>query len=183
VRLLLLRHAKSDWSGQGGESTGDHERPLSARGRKAVPRVAAYMRKHGYQPQAVLCSTAARARETLELLLAHLETPATITKERALYLAEWPQLLAEIRAAPAAGSPLLLVGHNPGLEQLALALALQPQGPAERARAEKLAEKFPTAGLAVLDFEFADWSEIKPGSGKLVDYVRPKDLGMRGEQP
>jgi phosphohistidine phosphatase len=146
-----------------------------------MPRVAAHMKKQGYQPQVILCSTAARARETLELLLAHLKTPAAVTHDRALYLAEWPQLLAEIRAVPAGGSPLLLVGHNPGLEQLALALALQPQSPAERARTERLAEKFPTAALAVLDFEIADWREAKPGSGKLLDYVRPKDLRMRSE--
>jgi phosphohistidine phosphatase len=178
VRLLLLRHAKSDWSGE----AGDHERPLSVRGKKAVPHVAAHMRKQGYQPQAVLCSTAKRARETLELLLQRLEVPPAVHYERELYLAEWPQLLAEIRAAGAT-SPLLVLGHNPSLEQLALALALQPQSPAERARAEKLAEKFPTAALAALDFEIADWSEAKPGSGKLVDYVRPKDLRMRAKQP
>ncbi len=179
VRLLLLRHAKSDWSGE----AGDHERPLSGRGKKAVPRVAAHMRKQGYQPQAVLCSTAKRARETLELLLQRLAVPAAIHYQRELYLAEWPQLLAEIRSVPTDGSPLLLVGHNPGLEQLALALALQRQSPAERARTEKLAAKFPTAALAVLDFDIADWSQAKPGSGKLVDFVRPKDLRMRSERP
>jgi phosphohistidine phosphatase len=146
-----------------------------------MPRVAAYMQKQGYQPQVILCSTAARAQQTLELLLSHLKTPAALTHDRALYLAEWPQLLAEIRTVPAGGSPLLVVGHNPGLEQLALALALQSQSPAERARTERLAEKFPTAALAVLDFQIADWSEAKPGSGKLVDYVRPKDLRMHSE--
>jgi phosphohistidine phosphatase len=141
--------------------------------------MAACMKRLGYQPHTVLCSTATRAQETLELLLADLDAPASIQQTRALYLAEWPQLLAEIRDVPAAVSPLLLVGHNPGLEQLALALALQPQGPAERARTENLAAKFPTAALAVLDFEIADWSGAKPGSGKLVDYIRPKDLRMK----
>ena len=136
----------------------------------------AHMRKKGYEPAFVLCSTAERARETLELLLPYFRIPSKIRYDRALYLAEWPQLLAEIRAAPADASTLLLVGHNPGLEQLAIALALQPQSPAERARAERLAEKFPTAALAVLDFELADWSEVKPGSGRLVDHVRPKYL-------
>jgi phosphohistidine phosphatase len=177
LRLLLLRHAKSDWSGQ----AGDHDRPLSPRGRKAMPRVAAHMKRLGYQPHTVLCSTATRAEETLELLLAQIETPPSIHRNRALYLAEWPLLLAEIRAVEAGGSPLLVIGHNPGLEQLALALALQPQSPAERARTEKLAAKFPTAALAVLDFDIADWSEAKPGSGKLVDYVRPKDLRVRSQ--
>jgi phosphohistidine phosphatase len=172
LRLLILRHAKSDWSGQ----TGDHERPLAARGRKTVPRVAARMRKRGYQPALVLSSTATRTMETAELLMPALGNAAEIRYDRALYLADWPQLLAAIRGAPSDLSPLLVVGHNPGLEQLAIALARQPQNPAERMRASKLAHKFPTAALAVLDFEARDWSEIKPGAGRLVDYVRPKDL-------
>ena len=189
MRLLLLRHAKSDWSGQAGDHAPDHahdhahdhQRPLSPRGRRALPRVASHMKRLGYQPHTILCSTATRTRETCELLLAHLETQASVHHDRALYLAEWPQLLAEIRGVPAGTSPLLLIGHNPGLEQLALALALQPQSPAERARTEKLAAKFPTAALAVLDFDIADWSQVKPGSGRLIDYVRPKDLRMKSQ--
>ena len=139
------------------------------------------MRRKGYRPALVLCSTSKRTRETLELLLPHLGSSARIDYDRALYLAEWPRLLGEIRATPADASPLMLVGHNPGLEQLALALSLQPQSSAERARAESLAEKFPTAALAVLDFETSDWRDVKPGSGRLIDYVRPKDLAARIE--
>jgi phosphohistidine phosphatase len=178
LRLLLLRHAKSDWSGQ----IGDHDRPLSARGRKAAPRIGARMHEKGYEPAFILCSTAKRASETLELLLPQMAEPEKIHHDRALYLAEWPQLLAEIHAVPGGMSPLLLVAHNPGLEQLAIALALQPTGLADRARVERLAEKFPTAALAVLDFPDTDWSTIKSGSGRLVDYIRPKDLrGQNGE--
>lgn len=171
VRLLLLRHAKSDWSGK----SADHERPLSSRGRRAVPRVGAYMRAKGYEPALVLCSTAERTKQTLQLLLPAFSASPKIHYDRALYLAEWPQLLAQIRSAPAA-APLLLVGHNPGVEQLAIALALQPQSAAERGRLEKLAQKFPTAALAVLDFDIPDWREAKPGIGRLTDYVRPKDI-------
>jgi phosphohistidine phosphatase len=177
LRLLLLRHAKSDWSGK----AGDHERPLAARGRFAAPRIGAYMRKKGYEPKSVLCSTAARTRETLELVLPYFSRPPEISYDRSLYLAEWPQLLAEIRLVPADASPLLLVGHNPGLEQLAIALALQPQTAPERARAEKLAQKFPAGALAVLDVDLPDWDGLKPGLGELVDFVRPKDLGSADE--
>ena len=141
----------------------------------------AYMRKQGYEPTLVLCSTAERTRETLKLVLPLISTAPKIHYDRALYLAEWPQLLAEIREAPANASPLLLVGHNPGLEQLAIALALQPQSPPERARAERMAQKFPAGALAVLDFDVPDWSGVKPGLGKLADYVRPKDLRGTGE--
>ena len=139
------------------------------------------MHMNAYDPAFVLCSTAKRAEQTLTLLLPHIAEPDKIQHDRALYLAEWPQLLAEIHAVPGRVSPLLLVGHNPGLEQLAIALALQPRNSADGARTERLAEKFPTAALAVLDFSGSDWSDIKPGSGRLVDYMRPKDLAGQSE--
>jgi phosphohistidine phosphatase len=172
LRLLLLRHAKSDWS----KDADDHDRPLSERGRKAAPVMASYMRGKEYLPQVVLCSTAQRTRETLDLLLAAWTGKPAIRYERELYLADWPVLLASLKKAPARSSPLLVVGHNPGMEQLAVALALQPKGIPERARLQRLTQKFPTGALAVLDFEIASWRVLKPGSGQLVDYVRPKDL-------
>jgi phosphohistidine phosphatase len=136
----------------------------------------AYMRAKSYEPELVLCSTAERTKETLELVLPVLAGKPQIRYDRILYLAEWPVLLAEIRALASEASPLMVVGHNPGLEHLAIALALQAPGAAERGRLQKLAQKFPTAALAVLDFEIADWSALKPGLGRLVDYTRPKDL-------
>jgi phosphohistidine phosphatase len=136
----------------------------------------AYMRAKGYEPELVLCSTAERTKETLELVLPALAGQPQIRYDRILYLAEWPVLLAEIRALASEASPLMVVGHNPGLEQLAIALALQAPSAAERGRLQKLAQKFPTAALAVLDFEIADWGVLKPGLGRLVDYIRPKDL-------
>ena len=176
MRLLLLRHAKSDWSGK----PGDHERPLAPRGRKNAPQIGAYMRDKAYNPALVLCSTALRAKQTLELVLPFFESEPEMRFERALYLAEWPLLMAEIKDVTATSTPLLLVGHNPGLEQLAIALALQPHTAAERDRTEKLASKFPTAALAVFDFDVSEWPEIRPGKGRLVDFVRPKDLRAGG---
>lgn len=180
MRLLLLRHAKSDWS----KDADDHDRALSVRGRKAAPAMASYMLSKEYLPQAVLCSTAQRTRETLDLLLAGWTKKPAIRYERELYLADWPVLLARLKKAPVRASPLLLVGHNPGMEQLAVALALQPKGVAERARLQRLTQKFPTAALAVLDFDIASWSFLQPGLGQLVDYVRPKDLagGSAGDE-
>ena len=180
MRLLLLRHAKSDWS----KDADDHERPLSVRGRKAAPEIARYMRNREYVPEAVLCSTAQRTRETLDLLLAAWRKKPHVRFESALYLADWPVLLAKLRKAPAGASPLLLVGHNPGIEQLAIALAVQPRSAQERARLRRLSEKFPTAALAVFDFEIASWRTLKPGSGQLIDYARPKDVarGSAGDE-
>ena len=171
LRLLLLRHAKSDWS----EELDDHERPLSSRGKKAAPKIGSYMHSKGYEPALVLCSTARRTRETLDLVLPKLRTKPKILHQRALYLADWPHLLATVRKTKPV-SPVLLVGHNPGMEQLAIALALHPKNPAERGRAERLAQKFPTGALAVLDFDVKTWSAIAPGAGTLADYIRPKDL-------
>ena len=110
------------------------------------------------------------------MVLPALSGQPQIRYDRSLYLAELPVLLAEIRALASEASPLMVVGHNPGLEQLAIALALQTQSTAERGRLQKLAQKFPTAALAVLDFEIVDWNGLKPGLGRLIDYVRPKDL-------
>jgi phosphohistidine phosphatase len=173
LRLLLLRHAKSDWAG----NVGDHDRPLAPRGRKAAPRIGALMRKRGYVPAAVLCSTAERTKETLELLLPALRADPKIRYDQALYLAEWPALLGVLQRAAAADTPLLMIGHNPGLEQLAIALAVQPQDAAERARLENLERKFPTAALAVFDFDEPHWGAVKPGTGRFTDFIRPRDLG------
>lgn len=172
MRLLLLRHAKSDW----GKDADDHDRPLSPRGRKAAPEIARYMQSRDYLPAAVLCSTALRTRETLDLLLAAWRKRPDVRYEHAVYLADWPVLVANLKNAPARASPLLLVGHNPGIEQLAIALAVQPKDARERTRLQRLTQKFPTAALAVFDFEITSWRNLKPGSGHLVDYVRPKDL-------
>jgi phosphohistidine phosphatase len=172
LRLLLLRHAKSDCS----KETDDHDRPLSARGRKAAPEMARHMRSKDYLPEIVLCSTALRTRETLALLLSTWRKKPALRYEAALYLADWPVLLANLKKAPPRASPLLLVGHNPGIGQLANALALQSNNAAERSRLHRLAQKFPTAALAVLDFEIASWRHLKAGTGQLIDYVRPKDL-------
>jgi phosphohistidine phosphatase len=174
VRLFLLRHAKSDRASS--KSVEDHERPLNARGHAAAPRIGAYMASKHYVPERILCSSAQRTRETLDLVLPHLLPRPETVFTRSLYLAPWPALLAQVQKTSDEVGSLLLVGHNPGIEQLAVACALNPRLPAERARGETLAEKFPTAALAVFDFEAPRWRDIKPGEGRLVDFVRPKDL-------
>jgi len=172
LRLLLLRHAKSDWSKTGE----DHERPLNARGRKTAPRMGAYLKDKGYFPKLVLCSTARRTRETLDLVRPYLEPEPKIRFSRSLYLAEWPALLGALRDVPRTCPTVLLVGHNPGLEQLAAALAREPETRDEQERMDRMAEKFSTCALAAFDFEARDWRSVGPGAGALVDYVRPKDL-------
>jgi len=145
--------------------------------------MAHYMREKDYLPRAALCSTAQRTRETLDLLLTLWTKKPTIRYDREVYLADWQVLLACLKKAAPRVSPLLLVGHNPGIEQLALALALQPKSFAEKARLQRLTQKFPTAALAVLDFDMPSWGGLKPGLGELVDYVRPRDLAGGSSDP
>jgi phosphohistidine phosphatase len=173
VRLLLLRHAKSDW---GDKSLDDHDRPLSRRGIEAAPRMAAYMRTRNYTPDLVKCSTSRRTRETLELIAPAFASSPKIEFSRRLYLAERRTLLEEIRSTPAQSRTLMLIGHNPGMGEFAQKLAALPEDDAEAARQDRLALNFSTAALAVFEFDAGEWREVGEGRGRLIDFVRPKDL-------
>ena len=165
--LYLLRHAKSSWADP---ALSDHERPLAPRGRRDAKRIATHLLELGIAPELVLCSTAVRTRETLELLRPALDA-ATVELEAALYAAWAETLLERLRAVPDERRSVMLIGHNPGLEDLALMLA--SAGP-ERDRVE---EKFPTAALATLRTPTASWKELSPGGAVLAAYVVPKQLG------
>ena len=165
-RLYLLRHAKSSWKQP---DLADHERPLAGRGRHAANAIARHLLEHEIAPELVLCSTARRARETCELLLPALET-ATVHHEPALYGASTAELLERLHEVPDGTGSVLLIGHNPALEQLALELA-RPS-PARR----ELAVKFPTAALASLDFPGPSWRELDEAGADLIGLVRPRDL-------
>jgi phosphohistidine phosphatase len=165
-RLLLMRHCKSDWGGD----LPDEARPLNARGERGALLMAAYIRKAGLTPDAILCSSAVRTRQTVAPLLEALATNMPVTHLGSLYLASPEEILAAVADIDNDVRGLMVVGHNPGLEDLALAAA-QDDGSAAR---HDMAEKFPTGGLAVIDFDAADWSSI--GVGVLVDFKKPKTL-------
>ena len=162
--LYLLRHAKSSWDDP---SLDDFDRPLSKRGRKAAPLIGRYMAEHGWQPDLALISPAVRARNTWELVSAELRAPVETRFEPTIYMAEPDALLALLRETDTLRS-VILVGHNPGLEQLAAILAGPGSDPQARAR---MAEKFPTAALA--RFEVA---AMEPDGATLTDFIRPRDL-------
>jgi phosphohistidine phosphatase len=170
-RLYLLRHAKAV---PADPALDDHARELTVRGMHDASAIARYIRKNGFEPQLLLASNSARTRQTADLLLREIE--AEVEYREALYLAEPGKILVHIQTAPPTISELMVVGHNPGLEELATLLAREPVRRKERARRDVLEEKFPTAALAVLDFDIGKWRDISPGEGKLVDFVRPKDL-------
>lgn len=165
--LFLLRHAKSGWTEAGQD---DHDRALTARGRRAAELVGLYLAQRGDPPSLVLCSTARRALETLEPLRRRLGVP--FEADRALYLAEPDAILARVAEVDDRESGVLVVGHNPGLHEFCMLLAGAGDGEA-RAR---LREGFPTAALAVLELDIERWDEIRPRCGALVDLRVPKDL-------
>ena len=170
-RLFLLRHAKAVPAESGIE---DFDRTLMLSGMQDAGAMARYLRKGDFRVELVLCSAAARTAQTGELVVQELE--CEIEYRDALYLAEPAKILAAVRGAPASVSALMVVGHNPGMEALAALLAREPVRRKERARHEALEEKFPTCALAIMDFDAGRWRDVAPGTGKLVDFVRPKDL-------
>ena len=170
-RLYLLRHAKAV---PDNVRQDDFARELTVRGMHDAASMARYLRKNEMRPDLVLVSGASRTRQTAELVLRELETKADYRDT--LYLAEPGKILAQLQALPASLESVMVVGHNPGIEHLATLLAREPVRRKERARRDVLEEKFPTAALAVLDFDVAKWRDLKPGEGVLVDFVRPKDL-------
>jgi phosphohistidine phosphatase len=172
-RLLLLRHAKTVPAGAGID---DHERELMTRGREDAPKLGRYIRKCGYDPELILSSTSRRTVETVELVTDELSSTSRVDYLEALYLAEPEVILSVIRLVPDKMKSVMVVGHNPGLEHLATLLAREPVKRKERDRFDQLEEKFPTAALAVLDFDVTRWRDIAPGEGALKDFVRPRDV-------
>ena len=170
-RLFLLRHAKAQ---PADGATQDFDRTLLLSGMQDAAAMARYLRKGDYKLDLILCSASARTTQTAELVL--LEMPSQVEYRDNLYLAEASKLLAAVHGAPSAVTNLMLVVHNPGLEHAATLLAREPVRRKERARQDALEEKFPTSALAILDFDVGRWRDVGKNAGKLVDFVRPKDL-------
>lgn len=165
--LYLLRHAKSSWDDP---ALPDRKRPLAPRGRRDAKRIAKHFNRLGIDPELVLCSPAERTRETLALVRPALPRSA-VSLEDDLYGAPSDRLLERLRTVPEDVGSVMLIGHTPGLQDLAVGLAAV--GP----ELERLKAKFPTAALATLTLERTTWSELKEGDGELVAYVVPKELG------
>jgi phosphohistidine phosphatase len=164
-RLHLLRHAKSSWDDPG---LADRDRPLAPRGRRAAERMAEHLRAAGVRPALVLCSSAVRARQTLTAVADALGDPPTAIED-ALYLAEPEDVLGRLRAVPDADPEVLVIGHNPTLQELALELAR------DGSDLPRLREKLPTGALVTLAFE-GPWRDLGPGRATLVAFVTPRDL-------
>jgi len=168
-RLILFRHAKAEPSEPGME---DRARALTDRGRKDAAKIGAYMAGHALIPDRVVISPAGRTQETWKYTAtAFRPAPAAMSADR-LYDATPHAIFAVIKEAPRAAHTLLVVGHNPGLHEVALMLIASGDLEAR----ERLQEKLPTSGLVIIDFAFDDWSKLHPQSGRLERFVSPKSL-------
>ena len=172
-RLVLLRHAKSAWPDL--PDLPDHERPLARRGRRDAPAAGRWLREAGLVPGRVLCSTARRTRETWQLMVPELgATLPPVSYQDAVYAAHGGTLLEAARQTETGISSLMIIGHNPGIQELALLLAA-PDGGAGAGLLQRAAAKFPTAAIAVLTFA-GDWPRLGPGRAQLTTFVTPGDL-------
>lgn len=168
-RLILLRHGKSDWAGLGAP---DLARALAPRGRDAASKVGVYMARHGLIPDLVVCSTAARAQQTWNLVAAAFSANIPVVHEKRIYEVGAEDILGVIKGTNPGVHALLLVGHNPGLRDLAELVIASGDVDAR----QRLLEKFPTGGLAVIDFPIDDWRKLHPNAGRLDRFVAPSTL-------
>jgi phosphohistidine phosphatase len=164
--LQLLRHAKSSWDGDD-----DHDRPLAPRGVRAATLVGVHLAELEALPDLVLCSTARRAVETWERAEAQLPERPPVRYDDALYLAPPERILARIRKVEDGVRRLLVVGHNPGLQELAVELAGGP-----RSEGAARIGKFATGALASFSLRRVGWSDLDARAAELADFVRPADL-------
>ncbi len=178
LRLMLLRHAKAAWP----RDVRDQDRPLAERGRKAAPLMGAYLAQENLLPDLAIVSPAARTRQTWDLVAGALgkafpgETIPVVYEPR-IYEAQVEDLLHVIQDEHVVqdnrpAHSLLLVGHNPGFEELAHMLVSH----GDRYAFARLSQKYPTSGLAVIDFNVGSWAEVTPRSGRLDRFITPRAL-------
>lgn len=168
-RLLLLRHAKAERLQPGGR---DHDRVLTARGRADAKRLGAYLARHAFVPDRAVVSTSARTHETWALLAAAFgKTPPASFEDR-IYDASPQTILQGIKETEPETDTLLVIGHNPGLQELANMLIASGDIDAR----ERLGEEFPTSALAAISFAPADWRGLHPQRGRLEHFVTPQWL-------
>lgn len=172
-RLLLLRHAKASRDLPAGK---DADRPLTRRGRDDAAAIGRYLHGQRRKPSLVLCSTAVRTRETLDILMEHLPIRPAVQFLSELYLAEAETILSFVRHARDGAATLMVVGHNPGLEICAQRLIRPPKDEDTCLRLAAMAEKFPTCALAAIDFAAARWSDVAFDEGALRLFVRGRDF-------
>jgi phosphohistidine phosphatase len=168
MRLWLLRHAKSSWYDPGLE---DRDRPLAPRGEQAADQMRDYIAAAGISPALVLCSSALRTRQTLARVLSAFEPELEVRIESSIYTFDTDPLLDRLRVVPEGTASVMLIGHNPAMQELASMLAARGEG------LDRLAQKFPTGALAEIDLPATSWREVGEAPGELTRFVVPRGLG------
>ena len=164
LRLILTRHAKSDWDDP---LQSDHQRGLNPRGQRAAPLIGRWLADRGYLPQAALVSDATRTQQTWALLSAELPQTVPVRFEPALYHASPDTILQVLRNAEA--QTVIMIGHNPGIAAFAdLILRAKP--------AHADFPRYPTCATLIAEFPGPHWADITPGTAKLRDFIVPRDL-------
>ncbi|MBI3675365.1 MAG: histidine phosphatase family protein [Proteobacteria bacterium] len=171
-RLILLRHAKTETDNKGG----DHARVLTERGRSDAALIGRCLEESGYHVDLVLCSTSARTRQTWDIVAPLLSGKPRIEFLDPLYLAPVKRIVSIVDGVPDATGTVVVIGHNPGMEEAAALLARKPETSEERANLKNMREKFSTGAFAVLDFDTDHWKEAAPHLGAVTAFVRPKFL-------
>ena len=164
LRLILIRHAKSAWDDP---LQDDHDRVLNKRGQRAAPAIAQWLVERGYVPAEVVSSTARRTLETWERMAPAFPEHTVMRREPGLYHASADRMLSALHDC--AASPVMMLGHNPGIAEFAARLLAKPP-------AHPRFATYPTCAALVADFEAADWAEVRFGTGRVVDFVVPRDL-------
>lgn len=169
--LYLLRHAKSSWKD---DLVADIDRPLNKRGRQAAKAMRAHFAERRILPEQILCSPARRTRDTLTLVQEAFAAAVPVRFEKGIYMAEPQALLRRLRRLSDSLATVMVIGHNPGLELLALMLSEGDDSDHRR----DVAVKFPTCALAVLGCAVDHWSQLTPGSARLDAFVHARDLDI-----
>ncbi|AXS41230.1 histidine phosphatase family protein [Breoghania sp. L-A4] len=168
-RLFLVRHAKSASNDEPGA---DFNRALSGRGRRACRLMGDYMNAHALLPETILCSAAQRTRETLAHFLAVFSHDHRILLTHALYDAPHRDCYEIIRKHGGAAKTLMLIGHNPSIQEMALDLTKD----GDPALIAAIVTKYPTAALTVLDLDIESWSDVAPRTARLQSFITPRDI-------
>ena len=168
LTLMLLRHAKAVPQGNGS----DADRALAKPGRVDAGRLGTHLGRHGPKPSAAMVSSAKRTVETFEIVAGALGATVMVQSEDALYNATPAQMRTIMQGAPASADCLLIVGHNPGIAEAALALAAS----GDRDQLQRMRDRFPPCSLAVVTFDVADWQAASAGGGQLQAFLTPDDL-------
>ncbi|MEX1034860.1 MAG: histidine phosphatase family protein [Sneathiella sp.] len=174
-KLTLLRHAKSSWTDH---ARADIDRPLTSRGRRGALKIGSFMADNGIFPDLILCSPSRRTRETLSQINPFLPDGTEVQIEKSIYSAgHGDGLICYLKSSAIEEAHVMIIGHNPTMQQMALNLAT----PSAENGYSRIEAKYPTAALTQIKFEIDDWSQLK-GRGELLHFVTPKMLPGLAEE-